>query len=371
MKPKNLVLLVFSVFTAFFLYRFLQQIDFFKQHSPHHDQQCTRVDLDLPAEDLVMFNDFVIGSSSDYLSLFYKHLDAESAIEGYLFWFHVKSKRFGRLGSKEIKNFPAGFKLNPHGLSLFGNSTLYFISHGFTQGGDNVFVVELKVDGEEVKATYKKKIFVGPEYGIYNSIYVINNQYFYLTQSIAESLDVRGKDLGVFSELKLTLKTFFTKSNSVKLCLVLVDQAICTPKAYGYMPNGIEKLKNNLLVADSISNTIDIYSMTEAFELKHLETIQVSHSADNLRVKDDSVYVSGIERKFEFIQFSEEAKSNNTNRVVPGGASRIFKKGNKWQIEELLMTSKLSLASVALPSSSHLILGSFADRGLLLCPNLG
>lgn len=365
MRIRNIVLIVLPVLSAFLVLRFLNQIDVFKPHSPHHHESCRRVPIDLPSEDFVQFGDFVVGGAADFLSMFYRHLEADNAKEGFLYSFHLKSNTLKKL---RIKGFPENLKLNPHGLNLFNNKTLYFINHGFSHGGDNVILVDLEYNNGEITASYVKKVYVGPEIGIYNSIYVINNQYFYLTQFLPDSLDEKGKDLSFLSEIKTTLKSFFIKSNSIRLCLVLVDQAICSPRAYGYMPNGIAKVKNQLLIADSITNSIDIYSISDAFELSLVETVKFTHSLDNIRIADDTVYVSGIERGFEFLLFGEEAKKGSAGRMVPGGVSKMFKKSGKWVSEEIMMQNQLSLPSVALPLSKNLILGSFADPALLICP---
>ena len=361
----NAILIVLTVLSAFLIFRFLNQIDAFKPHNPHHHESCKRIPIDLPSEDLIQFGDFAVGGAADYLPMFQKHLDADNAREGFLYSFHLKSSTVRKL---KINGFPANFKLSPHGLHLYNNKTLYFINHGFSHGGDNVILVDLEYTNGELKANYVKKVFVGPEFGIYNSIHVINSQYFYLTQFIPDSLDEKGKDLSFWNEISLTLRTFFLKSNSIKLCLVLVDQAICSPRAYGYMPNGIGKVKNQLLVADSIANSIGIYSISEAYELSLIETVKFTHSVDNIRIQDDVVYVSGIERAFEYLLFNEEAKKGSTERMVPGGVSKMYKKSGKWVSEEIMMQNQLSLPSVALPLSKHIILGSFADPAILICP---
>ena len=356
---------IFALITSYLVYSLLKQLDVFKNRKLHHDERCKLVPIDMPSEDLVIFNEYIIGASADYINLFHKHLAVDQAKPGHLFTYHPKTSTFAQL---KIENFPSEFPFNPHGIHLFEDSTLYIISHGFSKGGDCVFVIDLSKIDNKIQAKYKNRIYLGEEHGVYNALTVLSNQYFFITQWIPVPFTDKGRDTGILNELYVTFYTLLFEANSVKLCLVLVDQAICSPRAFSYMPNGVVKVNKQLFVADTISKSVNIYAITESFELKFIESIQFSHPVDNIHLNNNVLYVTGIQRTFDFISFSEEAKSGKPETKVSSGVSKMWRKGNKWVVEELVMQDKLSLATASVLFNNTLVLSSLVDSSLLMCP---
>lgn len=359
------VFIVFSILSAYLVYSFAKQLDSFKSSKMHHDELCKIVNIDLTAEDLIVFGEFIVGASADYINLFSKPLSADKAEPGHLFTYHPRTLTYAQL---PIENYPPELNFNPHGIHLFENKTLYIINHGFSKGGESVFLIELSFRNDKVHAKYINRIYLGEEHGIYNALTVLSSQYFFISQWLPIPFTDKGKDPSIINELLLTFYTLFFKANSVKLCLVLVDQAICSPRDFTYMPNGIVKIKNQLFVAESITKSVNIYAISESFELKLLDVVQFSHPVDNIHLNNNVLYVTGIERASDFLTFTEEAKSGKPTTKIPSGVSKMWKKGNKWISEEILMQDKLSLATSCVLFNNTLVLSSIADPSLLICP---
>lgn len=348
-----------------FLNSVAKSIDYWKIPLMHNSSSCERVNIEMPTEDLIEFGKFLIGATSDSISMYYKHQSAGQAPPGYLISIDPSTKEVVRIPTH---NFPSQYQMNAHGITLFNNKTLYVLSHSYDKGGEIVFLFNLEIKNGHVEATFFKPIKISEEHGIYNGIAIVSNQYFYITQWMPFADSEQGRDMSMPTSLYRTGLSLYTKTNSVKLCMVLVDTAICSPKAYGHMPNGIVLHDKLLFVADSLEKIVLIYHIDENLELTKIASVPISHALDNLHYKNGIVYVTGIASLMDYLKYSATIREGKTPHFVPGGFSKVYKEGVTWKSKEVLMQDKLSLPSSSVVLEKKVVISSVIDSALLFCP---
>ena len=353
------------VLLAYFISILVTTLDIGKTTVYHNHSNCQRVSIDLPTEDLAVFGDYLIGATADGINMGFKHLSASKILPGGLVSIHSKTKE---ASSIKIHNFPNEYQMNSHGIDLYKNKILFVLSHSYGKGGEIIFAFELAEVNGKVEATYLKAIKLGNDYGIYNGIFFIDENTFFITQWLPFPEKLEGRDLSLLTDLYRTYLVGFTKSNSIKLCKVDGDSANCESKAKGYMPNGIAVHGKELFVADSTNKVVDIFEIKENYELVKKVTIPVSHSVDNLHFYDNVAYIGGVSRGVDFLTFVDASNNNKPLPFVPGGASKIYKVGETWTAKEIIMQDKLSLATAAVVIGNQLAISSIIDNAVLICP---
>ena len=180
---------------------------------------------------------------------------------------------------------------------------------------------------------------------------------------------VEGRDNSFFTSLYRTYLYAFTKTNTVKLCKVNYGVAFCETKANGYVPNGILTKENKLFVADSLGKTVDVYQITEKLDLSLIEKVKIGHLTDNVHYFNGSVYVTGVNKALDYINFCEAAKDNSNSNLpfVSGGVSKVYLHNGKWVAKEIMMQDLISLPSSSVIIGTKMIITSIIDPALLFC----
>ena len=160
----------------------------------------------------------------------------------------------------------------------------------------------------------------------------------------------------------------FTQSTGVKFCKIINNKPICEFKSRGYISNGILINNTNLFVGDSVLNTVDIFEIQENFDLVHKFTVKITHGVDNLFVINSTVYITGVNSRWNALQGFESAKDEGPLKFMPGGISKVVKQGEKWISEEILMQDKVNLPTSAAIVNNQIIVNSLFDPALLFCP---
>ena len=186
--------IVLVVLLAYLISTLATGLDLLKTTVLHDHTKCKRVPIDLPTDDLAVFGDFLIGATVDGIPVFFKHLSISKATPGGLISINSITKE---VSSLKIKDFPEEYQLNAHGLTLYNKNTLYVLSHSYSNGGEIIFAFNLELNKGKVEATYLKSIKLGNEHGIYNSIYFMNENTFFITQWVPFPDDIEGRDLSL------------------------------------------------------------------------------------------------------------------------------------------------------------------------------
>ena len=238
----------------------------------HDNSECKRINLERQTEDLAVFGDFLIGAAIDPNPAFFLHLSASNTLPGYLISLNTKSKEVSRIPTK---NFPSKFQMNPHGIYLFQQKTLYVLSHSYSKGGEMIFLFDLELSNGKVEATYRGLIKISDEHGIYNTIAIVDPKHFYISQWLPFPNSVEGRDTSLFPSLYQFFTVAYTQSTGVKLCTVHGESASCEYKVRGHMMNGLALHGNQLFVADSIQRTVAVHEIQENFDLKKVAEVKV------------------------------------------------------------------------------------------------
>ena len=339
-------------------------LDLTKKTALHNTKNCSKTPIDMPSEDLVTFGKYIIGATGDGPNLYYRHLSASKAAPGYLIVINPETKEVSKL---KTNGFPSHFQMNAHGITLFNQKTLYVLSHSYKKGGEIVFLFDLKESSEGIEADYVKSIKIDDDYCNYNGIAVVDENHFYITQWIPFPDTEEGRDLSFFINLKRVLLFSFTKTSGVKLCVVEGDKSKCEMKTRGYIPNGIVAHGNMLFYADSIGKSVEVLEIQTNYDLKHIQSVPISHVVDNLRYENGSVYVTGVSLMIDYIKFTETAKNNEPWHFVPDGVSKLDKIGNKWESKEIAMQDIISLPSSTIILGKQIVFSSIIDNTILFC----
>lgn len=350
---------------AFYISSTIDFLDFSKVVVLHHNENCEKVSIEMPSEDLAQFGNFLIGAMADSPSLYYKHLSASQAPAGSLIGINPSTHEVFKI---KTHDFPSKYQMNPHGITLVNNKTLYVLSHSYHKGGEIVFLFDITEKDSTIEATYKSSIKISDDHGNYNGIAVVDPTHFYITQWIPFPDTAEGRDNSFFTSLYRTFLFSYTKTNGVKLCTVTGENAICDFKARGYIPNGIvfngEKL---LFFADSAGKSVEVYEIAEDFNLNKKQSIPIGHITDNLYFHDGVAYVTGITRLIDYILFSESVKNNEPWHFVPGGTSKITYENGKWVSREVFMQDLISLPSSTFFIGDQSITSSIIDNSIVFC----
>lgn len=349
---------------AYFCLMVSDLLDISKTNVYHGDQLCTKVKIEKATEDLVQFGNLLIGATGDSISMYYKHLSAASVAAGTLISIDPITHKVSPI---QILNFPGKFHMNPHGISLFQNKTLYVLSHSYSKGGEIIFLFDLSENSEKLQATYVKSIKISEEHGIYNGITILNENYFYITQWMPFPDTEQGRDVSILTTIYRFFLFSFTQTNGIKLCRVDEEQTNCEYKARGYMPNGITHNEGLLFVADSIEKAVNVYEIGQNYDLTKVDGVKIAHCVDNLHFDNGKVYATGINKLVDYVKFSNTVKKNLELHLVPGGTSQISFKQGKWVSDEIIMQELLSFPSSSIVHQGQIIISSVISDALLFC----
>ena len=319
--------------------------------------------MPLPTEDLAVYGKYIIGATADIINLAVKDRSASKASPGSLIAINSET---GSVHHIKLLNFPEEYQINANGITLFNNETLYVISHSYSKGGESIFVFQLQ-DTPEIEANFLRVYKFEDSHGLYNSITVKNPSFFYLTQSQPFPATPEGADHSFYTSLKRNFMTGFTKSTGTKLCAMINDTAVCQFRAMGYMSNGIAYKDQELFVADSITKTIQVFDIGKYYELKPKTSILLPHNADNLQFFDGALYVTGMNRIYDFMKNLKTMQKEEGGYKMPGGVSRISFNGEKWIVEEIIMQDKLNFPSSCAVIGNQIFISSVVEPYLLRC----
>ena len=352
---------------SYLVYSLVAILDINKTLALKNNERCEKIQLPMATEDLAVFGELLIGATIDSTPSFFKHLDAITTLPGYLISIDPKTKSVKQIVTKD---FPPEFQLNGHGIKLFNNKTLYVISHGYSKGGERIHLFDLELIGGDVHATFKESFYFEGDHGIYNGIALVDDKHFYITQWLPFPDLVEGRDNSFLVGLKRIGMQMFSSKNPVKFCTVIGKNEVkCEPKAFGFVPNGIYYDGQQLFVADSSEKAINIFNVKENFDLELVQKVQIDHLIDNLWGKDNEIYVAGIVKVIDYINFAEAIKKGHQPNKSRGGASKIYLKDGKWTAEVIVMQDLFEITT-AVVVTDKIYLSSIHDKELIVCPKV-
>lgn len=405
------VLLLFSVFILLLcivsvpLYgRINELFEFDKSFQEKNAEDCQVFKGIRGAEDsAIITSEIVIFSSDDRMTLWETENGLKNVKQGGLFVFFTKSDDTISILELKLNNFPSDIAFHPHGIYVLNENEsrkLFVINHAYDKGGERVDVFdvhllnkdEIQDDGNPISLEYK--FTIGNEYftefsnGVSNDIVVLKDGEFYITQYLAFPDSINGRHSDNFvsnmiskfgnlisSILGLPLAnlrhcTYDSNSNDMN------RNVFCEIVASGTSYNGINKNKNSdtLFVSDPIEREIHTFNLSKDF--KRGRIIKLPYSVDNIELneKEDTLYLSAI---WGFTAHLQRIKSRSTSQsnpsFNPGGAMQLYfdSKSGSYTFRELVMQDGKALSSIAVAcpfKENYILLGSWEDDGVLMCP---
>mmetsp|Transcript_6795 Transcript_6795/g.6680 ORF Transcript_6795/g.6680 Transcript_6795/m.6680 type:complete len:346 (+) Transcript_6795:65-1102(+) len=341
-------------------------MDFFILPSYHNYEDCETIQTNGSLEDITFYGNIAIGGEDDRIPLFIESFAASKRKEGRLLAIDIESKSTYEI---PIHNFPKEIGFHPHGLFLFKNETLYVINHAFNRGGERVEVFKLQESEGKIEATYLRSIVFDDEFiAKFNDLAVIDEDEFYITQSMHYTESPEGLDLSGWHQAKMVYTMQFTKSCNLYFCKNVNGKADCKSQDKSNFYNGINILGNTLYVSETVLKQIIAYNITEDRSLKFIETFNVLFHPDNIELSDEAnvLYVAGFMKFSEFADFMQKLKSMK-NPELSSGIYKLNLTIGDISKRNMLMQNKMSM-SVAAAKNNTFIIGSFTHDMVMICP---
>ena len=377
MKGLLIFISIFIIFISYLLYNEFTVFEYFKKVDKINSskaQKCKLYPYDGAIETFVPINDeLFIGGSTSYTKRFqnFKYLD-HIYEKGSIVIFNKTNEK---VYSVEIENFPKNVEISPDGLDYY-NGKIYVISHAYLEG-ERVEVI--KVSLNPLKLIYEKSFKFGDEYfGTFNSITIINDEIFYITQYSILSLPLN-KDISMFRQflykyigiikriLKLKLCHLY-KYNMKKNILEKIDNS------NGIENNGVAYDRENklLFMAQTLENNIKVYQLDEKGDvIKFEKDIPTGYALDNLYFDNKSkllfAAIMGISKNN--YQYLDPSKGIKKEEVYGGLLVYDFKKDNK-PVYTFLQNDFMLEISHGMIIGDNIYLSSFYDNGILKCEKL-
>ena len=359
----SLVILI----TSYITYVVVNQLDLTKELVLKNNKNCEKLAIPMATEDLAVFGDFIIGATFDSVPAFHKHFKASSCRPGSLISINLKTKSVVPIPTH---GFPAEFQLNAHGIKIFNNNTLYVISHGYAKGGERIHLFDLNIVEGEIHATFKESYYFEGDYGMYNSIALIDEKHFFLTQWTPFADTEAGRDQSFWVGLSWLYLSLFRYEARLKFCRVLENaQVKCENKAEGKLSNGLFYENNLLFMSDSHDKSLSIFKVKENYELELIERLNIGYVTDNIYGKNGQVFVASIGSIWDLMQYGGAVSEDKVPITVPGGVTKVFLKDGKWTSETLIMQNDLSLTT-SVVVTDKIVISSVHDPFVLICPNI-
>lgn len=368
---------IIIIFISYLIYNEITVFEYFKtvdKINSSKNQKCKIYPSDYPIETFIQLTDeLFIGGSTNYATRYYnyKYLDHDYE-KGTLI---ILNKTSGYLYNIEIENFPKNVPISPDGMDYY-NGKLYVINHAFLEG-ERIEVI--KVSLNPLKLTYEKVFKFGENYfGKFNSIAVINDDIFYVSEWLTIALPL-SKNI---SKFKLFLYKY------IDLIKRILKLKLCVMNKYDMKNNILEKIKgsngmaNNgiaydrenklLFLAQTFDKNIKVYKLDEKGNVERfVKDLPTDYGLDNLYFDNKSkllfaAILGNIKHNFEY---GNPSKGVKKEQVYGGILTFDLKKSDK-PVYTFLQNDFMLEITHGMIIGDKIYLSSFLDVGILECEKL-
>ena len=360
--------LLYNEFTVYEYFKKLEKIN----SSPN--QKCKIYKSNYPIETFIQITDeLIIGGSSVYNTRFlnFKYLDHDYE-KGELILLNRTSEKLTGL---KIENFPKNVPLSPDGLDYY-NGKLYVINHAFLEG-ERIEVI--KVSLNPFKLTYEKVFKFDENYfGKFNSISVVNDNFFYVTEWPAIPLPLN-KNISIFRKFLYKYYDIIKRVFKLKFCVMYkydMKKNILekVEGSNGIANNGIAYDRENklLFLAQTFDKNIRVFQLNEKGEsVKVVKNIYTGYALDNLYFDNKkkllfAAILGSLKKNFDYLDPSKGLKKEE---VYGGLLAYDIKKSDK-PIYTFLQNDFICEVTNGMIIGDSIYLSSFNDVGILKCEKL-
>ena len=374
-------LLVFSsiiiIFISYCIYNEHSVMETFKtvdRINSSNNQKCKVYQSENSIETFIPLTDeLFIGGSTNYKTRYYnfKYLD-HNYEKGSLI---ILNKTSEKIEDIKIKNFPKNVPLSPDGLDYY-NGKIYVINHAFLEG-ERVEVIKVSLNPLEL--TYEKAFkFDESHFGRFNSISVVNDNIFYITEWPILSYPL-SKNISKFrlflykyiDRIKRALKlrlTYLYKFDMTKNILEVVKGS------NGMDNNGVSYDRENkiLYLAQTLDRNIKAFQLDDKGNVvKFIKDIPAGYALDNLYFdnKNKLLFAAIMGKVKNNLEFCDPSKGITKDQVFGGLLTFDFKKGDK-PVYTFLQNDFMTEISHGMIIGDDIYLSSFYDSGILKCKKL-
>ena len=276
------------ILISYMAYNEITIYDYFKKNEKINSspsQDCKIIPSEGPIETFIPISDNIfIGGSTNYKERYnnFKYLD-HIYDKGSIIYLDKKKEKIFNI---EIENFPKDIPISPDGMDYY-NGKLYVINHAYLEGERiEVFKVSLK----PLKLIYEKTFkFEDKYFGKFNSIIVINDDIFYVSEWLTIPLPLT-KNISFIYKFLLKYYDFFKRALKLRFCAmnqfnIKTNTLQKIDNSYGIANNGItyDREKRILYLAQTFDKNIKVFQLDEKGNIKKfLRNIPTEYALDNL-----------------------------------------------------------------------------------------
>ena len=175
-----------------------------------------------------------------------------------------------------------------------------------------------------------------------------------------------GPDTDVATSIYRLGSWLFTNSTYLLHCKVKDGTANCSHLDSGKMMNGVMLVNHRLFAVDTVAKKLKVYLMNRKRVFKKEREVDLPIHPDNILYnhKEQSLYIGGYTRQIDIILSGLNLEKR---AEVPGALIKVIP--SEFKIETVVSTDKYSGISAGQKVHDSFFLGSWAEKGVLVCPS--
>eukprot|EP01126_Amoeba_proteus_P004419 TRINITY_DN11478_c0_g1_i14.p1 TRINITY_DN11478_c0_g1~~TRINITY_DN11478_c0_g1_i14.p1 ORF type:complete len:400 (-),score=48.11 TRINITY_DN11478_c0_g1_i14:257-1456(-) len=359
--------------------------------------KCTPLRGPLGAEDLIRWGDYVLTSNLDSLPLWNwpgttdpTVSSADSTPQGTIWVIGGLNSSRPEIYPATLIDFPKQLALHPHGLGIWKDhegDRLFVVNHAYSNGGERVDVFELSQKGSTVFLRYVSHIgFNSCCIGTINDVAPVSRNEFYVTKYLPYSDAITGRRIDSWSKFRSILySTVPLKWTSIFFCSNISGTSETQCKEVGPaggMWNGITSSPDGstIYVYDLFDRHIFAFERTATNDLVVRRKYFTEYAADNIQYDpvDGRIWYGGMALvgqcvlkwlgDYEHHPGAPRKARSPEGHLCPIHSTSLDLNTGEEKHHVIHNGTLLGAASASVRFGDHVIIGSFVDDGVLLCP---
>lgn len=362
---------------SYMSYNELTILDYFKQNekiNSSKSQDCKIIPSENPIETFIpLTNNLFIGGSTNYKERFrnlkyLNHIYEKGSII-------VLDKNKEKIFDIEIENFPKNMPISPDGMDYY-NGKLYVINHAYLEG-ERIEV--FKVSLYPLKLIYEKTFKFDDKYfGKFNSITVINNDIFYVSEWLTIPLPLK-KNISLIEKFLLKYYDFLKRALKLRFCAMIKFNMKSNTlekidNSYGIANNGITYDRENklLYLAQTFDKNIKVFKLDEKGEVdKFLRNIPTEYGLDNLFYDNKTKLLYAAILGNLKISFDYYDPNKNVSRDKIYGGLLVYEPNKSDKVVYTFLQNDFMIeVTHGIIEDDNIYLSSACDNGILRCKKL-
>lgn len=362
---------------SYMSYNELTILDYFKQNekiNSSKSQDCKIIPSENPIETFIpLTNNLFIGGSTNYKERFrnlkyLNHIYEKGSII-------VLDKNKEKIFDIEIENFPKNMPISPDGMDYY-NGKLYVINHAYLEG-ERIEVFKVSLD--PLKLIYEKTFKFDDKYfGKFNSITVINNDIFYVSEWLTIPLPLK-KNISLIEKFLLKYYDFLKRALKLRFCAMIKFNMKSNTlekidNSYGIANNGITYDRENklLYLAQTFDKNIKVFKLDEKGEVdKFLRNIPSEYGLDNLFYDNKTKLLYAAILGNLKISFDYYDPNKNVSRDKIYGGLLVYEPNKSDKVIYTYLQNDFMIeVTHGIIEDDNIYLSSACDNGILRCKKL-